>query len=169
MDYKVHTKGAPAGAPAAVDDEDEGYTIGAENPFAKRYPPDEAEIKYLRIELPVQFEVLIRYYGWTQAEAAEKFGVPQPRISELLHRKYEHFSVETLIRMAARVGIVMRPRLPEGMPDSLPDGWPQPPVPVRRRRAAAPAKKTAAKKTAAKKTTRMAPARARTAGAATPA
>ena len=50
MDYKVHTKGAPAGAPAAVDDEDEGYTIGAENPFAKRYPPDEAEIKYLRIE-----------------------------------------------------------------------------------------------------------------------
>ena len=152
MDKKLHGAAGASVDAFAADDGDEGYTIGAENPFAERYPPDEAEIKLLRLDLPIQFEVLIRYYGWTQAEAAAKFGVPQPRISELLHRKYDNLSLETMIGMAARVGIVLRMRLPEGMPDSLPDGWPQPAVPVRRRAAAK-------KATPAKPAARRAPAR----------
>ena len=129
----------------AADAEDSGFTIGAENPFADYMAPDDAEVMYFRVHTMGQLEVLIRYHGWTQSEAAARFGVPQPRISDLLHGRRENFSVEMLMRMAARAGIAVRLRLPEGMPDSLPDGWPQPAVPVRRRAATqkAPARRRA--------------------------
>ena len=124
---------------SAAEAEDSGFTIGAENPFAEYMTPDDAEVMYFRVHTMGQLEVLIRYYGWTQTEAAARLGVPQPRISDLLHGRRENFSVELLMRMAARAGIAVRLRLPEGMPDSLPDGWPQPSVPVRRQTAKKPA------------------------------
>ena len=143
----------------AAEAEDEGFTIGAENPFAEYMAPDDAEVMYFRVHTMGQLEVLIRYHGWTQMEAAARLGVPQPRISDLLHGRRENFSVELLMRMAARAGIAVRLRLPEGMPDSLPDGWPQPAVPVRR----PAAKKPAARRAPARK---AAPRRARAAVAA---
>lgn len=147
---------------AGAAEADEGFTIGAENPFAEYMAPDDAEVLYFRVHTMGQLEVLIRYHGWTQTEAAQRLGVPQPRISDLLRGKRENFSVELLMRMAARAGIVVRLRLPEGMPDSLPDGWPQGVVPVSRR--------TAARKVAAKKApARTVAPRRRASGAAVPA
>lgn len=40
----------------------------------------------------------------TQGEAAERFKVAQPRISEIYQGKIELFSVDKLINMLARVG-----------------------------------------------------------------
>lgn len=40
----------------------------------------------------------------TQAEAAKRFGVAQPRISEIYQGKIELFSVDKLNNMLARVG-----------------------------------------------------------------
>ena len=144
MDKKQQGAGSAPVDGFDAEGEDEGFTVAPENIFADFHPSDEAEVLYFRVHMLTQFEVIIRYYGWTQEEAAEKFGVPLSSISELLQRKFEHFSFETMIRMAARVGIVMRPRLPAGMPDSLPDGWPQPAVPVRRPAAMKPAARRAA-------------------------
>lgn len=40
----------------------------------------------------------------TQAEAAIRFGVAQPRISEIYQGKIELFSIDKLINMLARIG-----------------------------------------------------------------
>ena len=42
--------------------------------------------------------------GITQREAAERFNVAQPRISEIYQGKIELFSADKLINMLARVG-----------------------------------------------------------------
>lgn len=42
--------------------------------------------------------------GITQSEAAERFGVSQPRISDLMRGKLHVFTVDTLINMLYRVG-----------------------------------------------------------------
>jgi predicted XRE-type DNA-binding protein len=43
--------------------------------------------------------------GWTQAEAARRLGVTQPRISRLVKGKAEDFSLDMLLTLAARAGL----------------------------------------------------------------
>ena len=40
----------------------------------------------------------------TQQQAAQRFGVPQPRISEIVQGKYELFTVDKLVNLLERVG-----------------------------------------------------------------
>ena len=47
----------------------------------------------------------IKEEGLTQVEAAERFGVKQPEISNLINRKVDKFSIDKLVNMLARVGI----------------------------------------------------------------
>ena len=47
---------------------------------------------------------VIQERGMTQAEAAELFGVTQPRVSDLMRGKVNLFSLDTLIDMAATAG-----------------------------------------------------------------
>ena len=42
---------------------------------------------------------------WTQAEAARRLGVTQPRISTLMRGKLSLFSLDTLVSMAAAAGL----------------------------------------------------------------
>ncbi|HTE80375.1 MAG TPA: XRE family transcriptional regulator [Reyranella sp.] len=42
---------------------------------------------------------------WTQAEAARRLGVTQPRISTLMHGKLSLFSLDTLVAMATAAGL----------------------------------------------------------------
>jgi len=44
--------------------------------------------------------------GWTQAEAAEHFGITQPRVNDLLHGRISKFSLDALVNLAAVVGRV---------------------------------------------------------------
>jgi predicted XRE-type DNA-binding protein len=43
--------------------------------------------------------------GLTQSEAAKKFGVTQPRISDLVRGKINLFAIDTLVNMLAAAGL----------------------------------------------------------------
>lgn len=43
--------------------------------------------------------------GWTQAEAAKRFGVTQPRVSDLTRGKISLFSLDALVNMLAAANI----------------------------------------------------------------
>jgi predicted XRE-type DNA-binding protein len=47
----------------------------------------------------------IKDKGWTQAEAAQRLGVSQPRISHLSREQIDRFSVDALLKMAAAAGL----------------------------------------------------------------
>jgi predicted XRE-type DNA-binding protein len=62
-----------------------------------------------RSELMIKLAELIRRSGWIQRDAAARFGVTQPRISDLVRGRIELFSLDTLVDMAAAVGL--KPRI----------------------------------------------------------
>lgn len=72
---------------------------------------EEAENLRVRAELMSEIEKFIRRKGMTQAEAAKRFGVTQPRISDLMRGKIDVFSVDTLIAMLAQIGLMVRLRI----------------------------------------------------------
>jgi predicted XRE-type DNA-binding protein len=71
------------------------------------FPPAEAEHLRVRADLMIQLERTIETRGWTQREAAKHLGVSQPRISDLVHGKFERFSVDSLIEMFGRAGFTV--------------------------------------------------------------
>jgi len=68
--------------------------------------PQEAASMRARSALMMSLAEVIREQGMTQAQAAEFFGVTQPRISDLTRGKFNLFSLDTLIDMAATAGMV---------------------------------------------------------------
>jgi predicted XRE-type DNA-binding protein len=48
--------------------------------------------------------LLVQTEGWTQAQAAEKFGIAQSRVSDLLRGKWDKFSLDMLITLVLRAG-----------------------------------------------------------------
>lgn len=48
--------------------------------------------------------------GWqaTQAEAARRLGITQPRLSDLLRGRIDRFSLDALINLATRAGLRVR-------------------------------------------------------------
>ena len=48
--------------------------------------------------------LLIESQKWTQSEAAARFGVEQSRASDLVRGKWDKFSLDMLITLAARAG-----------------------------------------------------------------
>jgi predicted XRE-type DNA-binding protein len=71
--------------------------------------PQAAASMRARSELMIELAELIRRSGWTQRDAAARFGVTQPRISDLVRGRIELFSLDTLVDMAAAVGL--KPRI----------------------------------------------------------
>jgi predicted XRE-type DNA-binding protein len=65
----------------------------------------ETENMKLRSALMMDLERHIKAQGWSQAEAARRLGVTQPRISNLLHGKINLFGLDTLVNMAADAGL----------------------------------------------------------------
>ena len=58
----------------------------------------------VRSELMGQIGDIIRTGGWTQAEAASRCGVTQPRINDLLRGRISRFSLDALVNMATALG-----------------------------------------------------------------
>jgi predicted XRE-type DNA-binding protein len=58
-----------------------------------------------RSELMIQMREIIRRNGWTQAAAAKRCGVSQPRINDLLRGKIDKFSLDALFNMTASLGL----------------------------------------------------------------
>jgi predicted XRE-type DNA-binding protein len=72
---------------------------------------EEAASLKVRAELMAELEKYIRAQRLTQRRAAERFGVTQPRISNLMQGKIALFSVDTLIDMVAHAGLSVDVRI----------------------------------------------------------
>lgn len=67
--------------------------------------PQEAASMRTRADLMMSLAKVIRQQGMTQAQAAELFGVTQPRFFDLVRGKINRFSLDTLMDMAAPAGM----------------------------------------------------------------
>lgn len=68
------------------------------------FPPAEAVIMSMRAELMAKLREEVTMQNWTQAEAADHFGISQSRVSDLVRGKYDKFSLDMLITLASRAG-----------------------------------------------------------------
>ena len=59
----------------------------------------------LRAALMLALTEHIRENGWSQSEAAKRFGVTQPRISDLMRGRIDIFAIDTLVNMLAIAGL----------------------------------------------------------------
>ena len=66
---------------------------------------EEAENLKMRTDLMIQLSKLIQARRLTQAEAADLFGVSQPRVSDLVRGKIDRFSIDTLVAMLGHAGV----------------------------------------------------------------
>ena len=66
-----------------------------------------AETLRVRARLMALLERHVRERGITQAEVAEELGTTQARISELMNGKIQAFSIDALINMLDRAGLVV--------------------------------------------------------------
>ena len=73
----------------------------------------EAENMKLRSTLMTALEQYIKQQGWTQAEAAKRLGVTQPRVSDLMRGKIHLFGLDTLVNMVAAAGLHVEIRVRE--------------------------------------------------------
>jgi len=71
----------------------------------------EAEVMALRAEVMIRIERHIKAKNWTQAEAARRLGITQPRVSRLTQGKWQDFSLDMLLTLAARAGLHPKLRL----------------------------------------------------------
>jgi predicted XRE-type DNA-binding protein len=68
----------------------------------------EAENLKLRAELMMRIEDFYRDSRMTQAEAARRLGLTQPRLNALLRGRIGLFSLDALVNIAARAGLNVR-------------------------------------------------------------
>jgi predicted XRE-type DNA-binding protein len=68
------------------------------------FPPEEAAVLKMRADLMGDLREFIRRSALTQAAAAQRLGISQSRVSDLVRGKWQKFSLEMLITLAARAG-----------------------------------------------------------------
>lgn len=64
----------------------------------------EAAILQMRAKLMADLRESVIASGMTQTQAAERLGIAQSRLSDLMRNKWEKFSLELLITLEARAG-----------------------------------------------------------------
>ena len=64
-----------------------------------------AENMKLRSSMMLALKEHIGEEGLSQVQAARKFGVTQPRISDLMRGRIDLFSIDTLVNMLAMAGV----------------------------------------------------------------
>ena len=70
--------------------------------------PAEAANMRLRSELMIAVQEAVSAWGLTQAEAARRLDVTQPRLNDLLRGRVGKFSLDSLIVLAERAGLSVR-------------------------------------------------------------
>ena len=66
--------------------------------------PGQAANLRTRAELMRKISELVQMNGWTQAEAAARCGITQPRINDLLRGRVSRFSIDALVNIATGLG-----------------------------------------------------------------
>jgi predicted XRE-type DNA-binding protein len=70
--------------------------------------PEEAENMTLRSDLMIAVTGAVESWQLTQAQAAVRLGVTQPRLNDLLRGRINRFSLDALIGLAKRAGLTVR-------------------------------------------------------------
>jgi predicted XRE-type DNA-binding protein len=70
--------------------------------------PAEAASMTMRSNLLIAIEQQVRGWKLTQAAAARRLDITQPRLNDLLHGKIDKFSLDTLIDLATKAGVKVR-------------------------------------------------------------
>ncbi|MXS82723.1 helix-turn-helix domain-containing protein [Nitrosomonas oligotropha] len=83
----------------------EPVTDSSGNVFADLgFSTEESTLLAMRAELMARLRDTIKQRGWTQQEAAEKLGIGQSRVSDLMRGKWDKFSLDMLITLTTRTG-----------------------------------------------------------------
>lgn len=72
---------------------------------------DKAEASELqtRSDLMISIRDIITANDWSQAVSAQKMGLTQPRVSDLVNGKIEKFSIDKLMNCLYRIGFRFKP------------------------------------------------------------
>jgi len=62
----------------------------------------------LRSDLMIAVQEAVAAWGVTQAEAAKRLSVTQPRLNDLVRGRVGKFSLDALVDLAARAGLTLR-------------------------------------------------------------
>jgi predicted XRE-type DNA-binding protein len=77
--------------------------------FYDLFPAEKAAEMEIRAQLLIGLEQWLEKSGMTQAAAAKVLGITQARVSDLKRGKIDRFSMDLLVRPAARAGL--KPKL----------------------------------------------------------
>jgi len=75
------------------------------------FPPHEAAVMLLRCELAEALRKWMEREGCTQAQAAQRLGVSQPRISEIARNKVDKLSLDYLVSLCAKAGVSVKVKM----------------------------------------------------------
>jgi predicted XRE-type DNA-binding protein len=69
------------------------------------FPPHEASVMLLRAQLAEALRTWMEREGLTQAQAAKRLGIAQPRVSEIVRNKVELISLDYLVGLCAKAKV----------------------------------------------------------------
>lgn len=72
------------------------------------FPEAEAQNLLLRGVLVVHIRKVIDKLGITQAEAAKRAGITQPRVNDLIKNRTHKFTLDALVNIAAQLGYTVK-------------------------------------------------------------
>ncbi len=70
--------------------------------------PEQAANLRARADLMQKIAAIVKRNGWTQAEAASRCGVTQPRVNDLLRGRVSRFSLDALVNICTALGCRVR-------------------------------------------------------------
>jgi predicted XRE-type DNA-binding protein len=70
--------------------------------------PEDAATMTMRSNVMIAINERVRSWDTTQARAARRLGITQPRLNDLLHGKINKFSLDTLLTLATRAGLKVK-------------------------------------------------------------
>jgi len=73
--------------------------------------PEESAAMTARSELMMAITDVVESWGKTQAEAARRLGITQPRLNDLLKGRIDKFSLDMLLTLASKAGLKVEIRI----------------------------------------------------------
>jgi predicted XRE-type DNA-binding protein len=83
--------------------------VGNDNVFLDLgFPEAEAQNLLLRADLVIHIRKVIDKLGVTQAEAAKRASITQPRMNDLVKGRTQKFTLDALVNVAAQLGYTVK-------------------------------------------------------------
>ena len=86
--------------------------VGSDNVFRDLgFPEAEAQNLLLRTDLVIHIRKVVEKLGVTQAEAAKRAGITQPRMNDLVKGRTQKFTLDALVKVASSFGYSVQLKL----------------------------------------------------------